>query len=105
MYVSYEANKKIDTEGEQKHNLISGRCCALFMYSMTYLFRSFKLPSCQAGAQCRRERNESHSVSSLLDLVSVNNPLPSEPKKKHAKPSLLVYSFGIRGKCHAKKIL
>jgi len=61
-------------------NSISGRCCALFMYSMTYLFRSFKLASCQAGAEHRREGNESHLVSSLLDLVSVNN-LPSEPKK------------------------
>jgi len=50
------------------------------MYSMTYLFRSFKLASCQAGAEHRREGNESHLVSSLLDLVSVNN-LPSEPKK------------------------
>jgi len=62
-------------------NTISGRCCALFMYSMTYLFRSFKMPSCQAGAKRRREGNESHSVSSLLDVVSVNN-LPSEPQKE-----------------------
>lgn len=75
---------------------MSGRYCALFMYSMTYLFRSFKLPSCQAGAKRRRERNESHSVSSLLDLVSVNN-LPSEPKKKYAKPSLQASSLKLAG--------
>ena len=48
---------------------------------MTYLFHSFKLPSCQAGAKRRRERNESHSVSSLLNIVSVNN-VSSESKKK-----------------------
>ena len=54
--------------------------CAFFMYSSYDLPLSFlspfKLPSCQAGVKqvpsANEKRNESHSVSSLLDLVSVN---------------------------------
>ena len=41
------------------------------------------------------------AVSSLLDLVSVNN-LPSKPKKKkHAKPSLRASSLVARSLCEA----
>ena len=63
IYVSkLQSDGKIDAEGD-----------------MTYLFRSHVV-SCQAGAKRGRVRNKPHSVSSLLNLVSVNN-LPSKSKK------------------------
>ena len=74
---------EIDTEGKQKlHNKRWGY--ALLMYSMTYLFRSFKLPSCRAGA------------------TGYVKPRFFE---KSGCYSRFFYSFGMRGKCHAKKIL